>query len=48
MADLFSARLNLVEAISSGRAYSLASLGIWADFGADRPMFRMDSRHRAA
>lgn len=49
LAELYSARLNLVEAISSGRVYSLASAGLSADWAsADPSTLRTGSRNRAA
>lgn len=49
LADLYSARLNLVEAIASGRVYSLASSGLSPDCGAAGPsMLRKHSSNRAA
>lgn len=49
LADLYSARLNLVEAIASGRVHSFASSGISADCGAaGLSMLPKHSRNRAA
>lgn len=49
LAELYSARLKLVEAISSGRAYSLASSGLSANCGAtDSSTLLGNSRNRAA
>lgn len=49
LAELYSARLNLVEAISSGRVYSLASAGLSPDCTSAGPSkLRTGSRNRAA